>query len=338
MNMNSFENLCRIKDQMKLKGMLEKELRKFYPEVINKDGFVYAPSKNVDIMLTAHMDTVHDKSCKHIYKVVREGKDALWSPEGIGGDDRCGIWIILQILRTTEYRPAILFCEDEEIGGVGSKKFAKWIRQTEEGVNLKYLVQIDRRNGNDAVFYDCGNVEFQHYIENKTGFVEAHGTFTDICNISPELDVASVNLSCGYYLEHTLNHYVIPAEMDRTREAVLLLLEDVKNVEKFDYADIWMSKYGKYCGYGFNTGYSGYSSLYEDDDPIVVVAVKNGMEIIQQFDNYYDQDECILSFLIDNPDVCYNEITYIGSVYEYQSLYGDEYDANITSYTYTKGV
>ena len=45
------------------------------------------------------------------------------SPQGIGGDDRCGVWMILQILRTANCH--VLFCEDEEVGCVGAKKFTK---------------------------------------------------------------------------------------------------------------------------------------------------------------------------------------------------------------------
>ena len=41
------------------------------------------------IMLVAHLDTVHKAPVKHICKTQNGG--ILMSPQGIGGDDRCGV-------------------------------------------------------------------------------------------------------------------------------------------------------------------------------------------------------------------------------------------------------
>lgn len=313
MNIETFKKICKVKDQMKLKGVLKQMLSKYYPEVIDEDGFLYVRSQGVDVMLIAHMDTVHKEKCKKIVEIKKDGQKILWSPQGIGGDDRCGIFMITELLKTTSFRPAIVFCEDEEIGCVGAGKFAKWLNKNADTseLNIKYLIELDRRNGNDAVFYYCGNKEFKEYITSATGYVEAIGSYSDICEISPVLDVASVNLSCGYYKEHTLDHYVIVEEMEKTFLAVRTLLAGVDRVERFKYEEI--------------TYYSNYSDKYSDyyygfdyDDEYLIVAYKNGREIVG---NYFgNSDYCLLSFLIDNPDVCYGEIVYTGSPYEYEEM------------------
>lgn len=313
MNIETFKKICKVKDQMKLKGVLKQMLSKYYPEVIDEDGFLYVRSQGVDVMLTAHMDTVHKEKCKKIVELKKDGQKILWSPQGIGGDDRCGIFMITELLKTTSFRPAIVFCEDEEIGCVGANKFAKWLDKNADAseLNIKYLIELDRRNGNDAVFYDCGNKNFKEYITGAIGYVEAVGSYSDICEISPALDVASVNLSCGYYKEHTLDHYVIVEEMEKTFLAVRTLLAGADRVERFKYEEItyysdYSSKYGSYY-YGF-----------DDDDEYLIVAYKNGREIVG---NYFgNADYCLLSFLIDNPDVCYGEIVYTGSPYEYEEM------------------
>lgn len=312
MNMKMFKKICR-KTQYELKGFLKKELSKFYETIINEDGFLYVPSGNVDVMLTAHMDTVHKDRCTMIQTVRREDKEALWSPQGIGGDDRCGVYMILNILKNTDLRPSIVFCEDEESGGIGSEKFATWLEKHDEATNVKYVIELDRRGSNDAVFYDCGNVDFQQYIEDITGYKEAFGSFSDIGNISPVLDVASVNLSCGYYKEHTLEHYVIPTEMENTIRATIKLLEDAGNVEKFDYQEV---KYTSYYGSNYTT--RGLYSAYYDDSYYqqLIVAIKNGVEVRGQY-NYVSQEECVGLFLMDNPDICYNDVIYIGTVNDY---------------------
>lgn len=318
MNLKLFEKVCKIHNQKALKIVLEKFLEEYYPKVYNEDGFLYVPSGNVDVMLTAHMDTVHDKKCKKICEVTREKKKALWSPQGIGGDDRCGVFMIMEILRNTSLRPSIVFCEDEEIGGVGSKKFGKWIEKTDLATNVKYIIELDRRNATDAVFYDCGNEEFIKYITTTTGYKEEVGTFSDIGNISPVLDVASVNLSCGYYKEHTLDHYVVPDEMEHTYFKTIVLLMDAKNVEKFDYQEVtYTSKYGWGYGYGY---YGGSKSWYYDD--MIIAAMHNGKELLGRYYGASDM-ECLAQFLVDNPDVCYNEVTYVGDAEEFEELYSE---------------
>ena len=57
------------------------------------------------------------------------------------------------IITRTKYRPDILFCEDEEIGGIGSSKFAR-SKYVSHLTDLKYLVDLDRANDKDAVYYD----------------------------------------------------------------------------------------------------------------------------------------------------------------------------------------
>lgn len=366
MNIQLFKEFCMVKDQLILKEILKGMLKPYYSEMYDEDGFLYVPSENVDIMLTAHMDTVHPEQCEDIYDIYNTDidvkapvkKKALWSPQGIGGDDRCGISIIFEILQTTDFRPAIVFCEDEEVGGKGSDKFATWLSlNTNVATNIKYIIEVDRKHATDAVFYDCGNDDFIKYIEDITKYKEADGTFSDIGNISPILDIASVNLSCGYYNEHTISHYVIPEEMEHTFEVVKRLLEDAENVEKFAYEEIKYSysNYYRYgyggWGYGYGSGYD-YDDYYDDyywnkynkqkklecaDDKaleegadlyyMLVVAIKNG-STTRDYYTATDYEQCVGKFLMDNPDLCYDNILYVGDP--------DDYDDDEEDYYYGK--
>lgn len=230
--MKKFMKICR-KEQMELKAWLGKLLKGKYKNVVNGDGFLYAKG-NIPVLLTAHMDTVHEKTCTEIKIEKKDGATILSSPQGIGGDDRCGIWMIYKLLKTTSFRPYVLFCEDEEIGGIGSGKFvdSPYIDDLKE---VKYMIELDRANCDDAVYYDCGNEDFKQYIAFVTGYKEAWGSFSDISNLSPAVDVASVNLSCGYYKAHTTQEYVVFEEMENTLEIVKLLLDDLVNADWFDY-------------------------------------------------------------------------------------------------------
>ena len=322
--MKNFIKICKM-DKDTLKAWLEKQLKAKYKEVVNGDGFLYAKGDgNAPILLTAHMDTVHKDKCKYIKVTRNKGETKLWSPQGIGGDDRCGIWMIWMIITRTKYRPDILFCEDEEIGGIGSSKFAR-SKYVSHLTDLKYLVDLDRANDKDAVYYDCGNLKFQRYIKETIGYTKEYGSFTDICHLSPECDRASVNLSCGYYRQHTLEEYVIFEEMFATLKAVKTLLSKAKDAETYDYQEevYWGGKlytsygssYGSDYGYGssYGSSYGKNYMDYDDENYYEIVYNKERIPDITGSTGYYSigaasKYEAIGMFLMDNPTLTYNDI------------------------------
>ena len=91
---------------------------------------------------------------------------------------------------------------------------------------LKFLVEIDRKGANDAVYYDCDNPDFEEYITGK-GFQTAIGSFSDISLLAPELGVAAVNLSSGYYNAHTLHEFINVNEL-HDKDFQLLLTKKLR--------------------------------------------------------------------------------------------------------------
>ena len=67
------------------------------------------------IGLVAHMDTVHTNQPVNIF--FDEQEEVMWSPQGLGADDRAGVFSIVEIIERG-YRPTIILTTDEEIGGV----------------------------------------------------------------------------------------------------------------------------------------------------------------------------------------------------------------------------
>ena len=178
------------------------------------------------VMLVAHLDTVHAEGVKTI--CTSSDGNILMSPQGIGGDDRCGVFALVKVYETAQVKPWLLFTCDEEIGGLGAKKFciAHEKGKLPDKVDaLKFIVEIDRRGANDAVYYDCDNPAFKNYIMGK-GFKTAHGSFSDISYIAPELFTAAVNLSSGYHNPHTLHEFINRSELERTIERVTEMVHD----------------------------------------------------------------------------------------------------------------
>lgn len=194
----------------------------------------------VPIMLVAHLDTVHKEPVRDICK--SKDKNILMSPQGIGGDDRCGVYAIVNAYELSIQKPWLLFTCDEEIGGIGANFFCSAHKEgcLPEGVdNFKCLIEIDRKGANDAVYYDCANTEFEKYITSK-GFKTAWGSFSDISVIAPELGVAAVNLSSGYYNAHTLFEYINRAELNNTMCKVVEIVSDVAKSDfpKYEYVEV----------------------------------------------------------------------------------------------------
>lgn len=308
-----FVEICK-KSQKELKEFLCDKLLSLNNEVIDGDGFIYMRG-TIPVLLTAHMDTVHKETVEDFYEHVdKNGKHTLASPQGIGGDDRCGIYMILKILEKG-YRPYVLFCEDEEIGGVGSDKFCK-TEFISELVDMKYFVELDRANANDAVFYDCANDEFSDYIVKTTGYKEAWGSFSDISNLAPACKVAAVNLSCGYYSAHTTREEVVVEEMMATVEVVEKLINDLPNVEQFEYIEGYVGGYYKdLLGYGYGGyGYGGYNSARrsssDDYEVMTEISFWNGIKD-KEDSAYYEgtsESACLVQFFKNHPDVCWNDV------------------------------
>lgn len=319
--------------QYTLKKFLIDELLKENYEVVCRDGFLYAKG-TIPVLLTAHMDTVHMKSIEDFYEYYDETKNQhiLSSPQGIGGDDRCGIYIILQIIKT--HKCSVLFCEDEEKRGIGSGKFCKNTDLVKEISKLKYLIELDRMNNKDAVFYKCENEDFIDFIEKNTGYKTSWGTFSDISNLSPKSGVASVNLSCGYYNAHTTSEYVVVEEMMNTIEVVKKLL-DVECTQ-FDYIEYYYGFYNNVHNNSYGNTYGNsiygrstydadedfYNQYYKHKEERSLVIIFDGKEYDNIFyvSNGASIQEAFGRFFIDNPSYSYDMVVdyefYERKVYE----------------------
>ena len=213
------------------------------------------------VLLVAHLDTVH-KTPPHIM-CESEGGNYLMSPCGIGGDDRCGVYALLQTYSTCKQKPSLLFTHDEETGGNGARAFSAWSSGCVGKSALpqfKYIIEIDRRGKDDAVYYDCANYQFENFIS-SFGFKTQFGSFSDISIIAPALGIAAVNLSSGYYNEHTIGEYINVGQLNDTIQKIINLVnESVKdNIPTFEYiedpAGMYPTLHDSIESVGFNKEY-----------------------------------------------------------------------------------
>lgn len=211
------------------------------------------------VLLIAHLDTVHKEKVKKL--CVSHDGNVLMSPQGIGGDDRCGVYALNTVYERAKVKPWLLFTCDEEIGGLGAEMFAKdyhfgYLPRPLD--DLKMLIEIDRKGEDDAVYYGCDNKDFEDYVTGK-GFTTSYGSFSDISVIAPDMGVAAVNLSSGYYNAHTLYEYIDRGQLNATIEKVLAMVADAAEPDFPCYEYVR----GAYGGYGASW-YDDLSDVPED--------------------------------------------------------------------------
>lgn len=231
--------------QRELHAALTKVIKKNYEKVTNTKDFLIGWG-DIPVALVAHMDTVFRED-ERVSLYYDQRKGVLWKPYGAGFDDRAGVYAILKIIQAG-YRPTVIFTTDEEVGAQGAMSLVTMISQPK--TPIKYMIELDRQGIYDCVFYSCGNDDFISYVE-SFGFCEQWGTFSDISIICPEWRIAGVNLSIGYFDEHTQSERLEVAPLLATIEKVKAMLEVADNAPYFnyiyrrcDFKDYYWRKYG----------------------------------------------------------------------------------------------
>jgi hypothetical protein len=229
MNTKLMKYLCNL-NQADLKTVLHNFLLSNYEKVINTNEYLIAEG-TLPICLVAHLDTVFKQTPHEIF--YDKEQQVMWSPEGLGADDRAGVYAILSIINEG-YKPSIVFTTDEEIGAFGALKLIEDYPEC-PFPNLKAIIELDRRGEKDCVFYECDNPDFEVYIQ-QFGFIPNIGSFSDISVIAPEWGVAAVNLSVGYIDEHSFNERLYVKHLETTIERVKAILN--KSISMLNYAYI----------------------------------------------------------------------------------------------------
>jgi tripeptide aminopeptidase len=175
----------------------------------------------------AHTDTVHELDTINVVEENRpnaQGEIKLslkayndsGKPTGIGGDDKCGVFACLKLLKELPYLKAAFFVS-EETGCHGSKK-------AHEGFfkNVGYGIQFDAPE-NWMITEKCfGQVLFDRESEffQKCDEVLTEGMvnedmkymvhpYTDVYALRSKFNFSCINFSIGYYNYHTREEYVV---------------------------------------------------------------------------------------------------------------------------------
>ena len=253
MDLDLLKKIIRM-NKKDLFDFLETELVQVYKKIDTNGelrNFLFCEGEQ-PVMLVAHLDTVFEEFSKpysahqnddlwkmyNFYQIATELKEiyhdqvkgVLWSPDGLGADDRVGVFMILSLVRAGA-RPSILFTTDEESGSISGHDFALRYKHKLQNYGIKYLMELDRSGVNDCVFYNCDNPDFTKYIEGY-GFKTATGSFTDISVICPIIKIAGVNLSVGYWNEHSKTEMIDLFTMSKNFDIIYKMIKNSKKIKK----------------------------------------------------------------------------------------------------------
>lgn len=230
--------------------------------------------------LAAHMDQVQSFHSKD-FEVVQIGDDVLgWSrkshsQQGLGADDKNGLFICLECLRKYD-AIKVAFFSGEEIGCVGSTmvdlSFFK---------DCRFIIEPDRKGGSDLITsMAVGDVCSKEFIDaigyKEFGYKEEVGSITDVGELVERgVGISCLNLSCGYYDAHSDHETTRLTELENCLNFVQHIVETCTDVYPFEYEDQWGGyTYSRY-GYGKSRGYantytpkifSTYDGFDEDED------------------------------------------------------------------------
>ena len=225
--------------------------------------------------------------------------------------------MIQRIVETTKLRPSILFCEDEEVGGIGSDKFLM-TKHANDLFDMLFMIELDRANGEDLVYYDDENYKFHDFCKENTGYKEAFGSFSDISNLCPSAMVSGVNISCGYYKAHTTDEFVVWEEMGNSIAVTASLIKaGLERGEQFEYVKPTRKYYDYYGDESWWQKYymtkEEYAETHYTDDEYKVPSKLTMVEFFDDDGAYYDVyaesfDEAVGKLMQMHPSLTWNKI------------------------------
>ena len=172
--------------------------------------------------VAAHLDEIHTP-CER--EVGVEGDiiytvDRLWNRVGCGADDKNGLWIIMNLLKTEPVLKAALFVQEERDGELAGCRGARACDLSFFD-DVRYVIECDRKGSSDAVSIGKGetllcDLDFiPQSILQKYGYEMVKGGKTDVVELKMRgLNIPVCNVSCGYYEAHKNSEYTRFSELE----------------------------------------------------------------------------------------------------------------------------
>lgn len=186
--------------------------------------------------VAAHLDEVH-LPCER--DIVVDG-DVIYAVDkanervGCGADDKNGLWMIIQLLRTEPVLKVALFVLEEKVSDdiLGCRGARACDLSFFDDV--RYILEIDRKGASDVVQIGkddtllCPADFIPESILSQYGYQMVKGGKTDVVELKMRgLGIPVCNIGCGYYNAHTSEEYTVFSELTHALRFVQEILKKV---------------------------------------------------------------------------------------------------------------
>jgi len=219
------------------------------PFYVDQMGNIYTTKQtdeNINYFpcVIAHTDTVHNIDTINVMEEMlpnAQGEVKLslkaynndGNPTGIGGDDKCGVYGCLELLKELPNVKAAFFVS-EETGCKGSSNADSTFFE-----NVGYVIQFDAPENNmiseylmgkpmfnrDSEFFNIGGRLLSEHFPADTQY-HKH-PYTDIFPLNQNFGLSCFNISIGYYNYHTRNEYVVVDDTYNGIKVGKLMIEEL---------------------------------------------------------------------------------------------------------------
>ena len=214
--------------------------------------------------IAAHMDEVHHHASDYTPVSFAVDGDFIimgWSKlkggsDGLGADDKNGIYIALQALMDFDIMKAVFFV-GEEIGCVGSSRADLAFFS-----DCRFVIECDRRGNSDFITSISGDLCSDEFIQDcrigDFGYHEEFGLMTDVDTLKNNgLGISCCNISCGYYNPHTKYEYTSLRDLVHCYDFVCSIIENCTKVYPHESCELFTGKYSYgWMGDDWNTPYN----------------------------------------------------------------------------------
>ena len=183
--------------------------------------------------LACHLDQVQ-KVHSEDFEVRKEGDSLFgWSEqnqqrEGMGADDKNGIWICLRCLEECP-RLKVFMAVGEEKGCIGSNR-----ADMSFFADSLYVLEPDCKGGTEVHTnlrgIPCASPEFEKSLQTERyGFTITEGKGSDILALTlSNIGVSCANIPAGYHLPHKDDEYTSISDLQNTLDYTLWIINNLQ--------------------------------------------------------------------------------------------------------------
>ncbi len=228
----------------------EDQMRQYIIDTLNKNGIDNYTDKYGNVYATkgvaeyypcvvSHIDTVHriEGYTVHEDNYTLTAWDNNGEQTGIGGDNKAGVFVCLELLERFDVIKAAFFVS-EEVGCLGS-----YLSDPDFFKNVGYAIQFDAPFNNwvshysdgvklfsvDSDFFEKIHPIFEKNLPNYGIKSLGYHPYTDVSALKSLYDFACVNYSVGYYNMHSKREYVSVMDVDLCLCTAIEIIESLGN-------------------------------------------------------------------------------------------------------------